>query len=110
MSSGPNRMEEYIHMSKATSKPPKNNVIKLVSSNKNKPEAAPAKLLIPWNVEDVSWHVHVATWVLRWRSNDNDVFDMLTPQETRFLARMAIWDSKPTENQTRWLNKIADKV
>ena len=88
------------------------NVIRLISNNEkpNKPEAAPAQLPIPWESKDVSWHVHMATWMLRWRSNDNDVFQMLTPQEARFLARMTIWDEKPTENQTRWIKKIAEKI
>jgi hypothetical protein len=93
-------------------KTPPSNVVKLVASNQkpNKPKAAPAKLLVPWNVEDVPWHIHLATWMLRWRGNDNDVFEMLTPEESRFLARMTIWDQEATPNQMRWLNKLADKV
>jgi hypothetical protein len=110
MSSGViHRMEKEVNMPKP--KQPPANVIRLVSSNNkpNKPEA-PTGLPVPWHSKDVPWHIHIATWALRWRSREDDVFKMLTPQEARFLARMTIWDEAPTENQTNWLNKIADKV
>jgi hypothetical protein len=91
-------------------KPPPANVIKLVTSNEkqNKAKALPPQP-VPQERE-VPWHVHIATWALRWRAKDDDVFDMMTPQETRFLARMTIWDGEATPNQTRWLKGIENKV
>jgi hypothetical protein len=101
---------EDMHMAKIKQPKPEN-VIRLVSNNEkpNKSEAPP-ELPVPWHSKDVPWHVHVTTWALRWRSREEDVFNMLTPQEARFLARMTIWDQEPTENQKRWLDKIIDKI
>jgi hypothetical protein len=87
------------------------NVIRLVTDNKNPRKfEVPPELLVPWAPQDVPWHIHVATWALRWRSREPNIYALLTPWEERFLADMTIWNGAPTDRQVQALERIMDKI